>query len=256
MKRSVLLFITLVLTFGLYIACPMKAEAAAVKLNQKKIVLEMDQTFDLELMDASGDVTWTSSNSRVVSVDEDGQLTPNAVGLAKVTAKSGKKKYTCQVTVVDYEGMSVEQKDVISYALQYVGNKYRYGGSSLTKGTDCSGFTMSVYKKFGYKLIHNSYSQLKQTKKVKMADILPGDLIFYGSSKTSCNHVALYIGNNKVVHASTEQTGITISDYVYRKTVGVGRVLKTATYPEDQQQKTDELLDPQADRTSRYATCR
>ena len=65
-----------------------------------------------------------------------------------------------------------------------------------------------------------------------MKNIKPGDLIFYGSSKKNCSHVALYIGNNKVVHASTESTGIVVSDYNYRKYVGVGRVLKKATYPE------------------------
>ena len=85
---------------------------------------------------------------------------------------------------------------------------------------------MAVYKKFGYNLFHNAYQQMKDTKKVKMKKIQPGDLIFYGSSKKNCSHVALYIGNEKVVHASTESTGIVISDYDYRKYVGVGRVLK------------------------------
>ena len=64
-----------------------------------------------------------------------------------------------------------------------------------------------------------------------MRDIKPGDLIFYGSSKKACSHVALYIGNGKVVHASTETTGIVVSDYKYRKYVAVGRVLETETYP-------------------------
>lgn len=187
-------------------------------------------------------VKWTSSNEKVVTVGTDGTLTPVAVGSANITAKVKNKKYVCKVVVIDYTGMSIEQKEVVSYALQFVGNPYRYGGISLTKGADCSGFTYSVYKKFGYKLIHNAYSQMVDTKTVKMKKIKPGDLIFYGSSKSSCSHVALYIGNGKVVHASTETTGIVISDYKYRKHVGVGRVLATETYPDE-----NGLVNPETD---------
>lgn len=201
-----------------------------MKLNTKKVVLEMGTTYKLKVKGTSSTVKWTTSDKKVVKVKK-GLLTPVSVGSAKVTAKVKGKSYVCQVTVIDYTDMSVEQQEVISFALQYVGNKYRYGGSSLTKGTDCSGFTMSVYKNFGYSLSHNAYMQMKEIKNVQMKDILPGDLVFYGSSKQSCSHVALYIGNGKVVHASTESTGIIISNYKYRKYVAVGRVLKTATYP-------------------------
>jgi cell wall-associated NlpC family hydrolase len=74
-----------------------------------------------------------------------------------------------------------------------------------------------------------------------MKKIKPGDLIFYGTSKSNCSHVAMYIGNQKVVHASTERTGITISDYKYRKYVGVGRVLKTETYSTPDVEKEDSV---------------
>ena len=232
MKRKAVLILTLLFTFSIMALTSLKVEAAgAVKLNKTKIVLEMSSTYNLKVNNATGKVTWSSADKNVVRV-KDGLLTPVAVGSTKVTAKVNGKKYTCKVTVIDYTGMSNEQKAVVSYALKYVGNKYRYGGSSLTKGTDCSGFTMAVYKKFGYSLYHNAYQQLKDTKTVKMKNIQPGDLIFYGRSKKSCSHVALYIGNGKVVHASTESTGIVVSDYNYRKYVGVGRVLKTATYPD------------------------
>lgn len=233
MKRKAVLILTLLFTFSILALTSLKVEAAgAVKLNKKKIVLEMGSTYTLKVNNATGKVKWSSSDKTIVKV-KNGILTPVAVGSTKVTAKVKGKKYTCKVTVIDYTGMSNEQKAVVGYALKYVGNKYRYGGSSLTKGTDCSGFTMAVYKKFGYSLYHNAYQQLKDTKKVKMKNIKPGDLIFYGSSKRNCSHVALYIGNGKVVHASTESTGIIVSDYNYRKYVGVGRVLKQATYPDD-----------------------
>lgn len=232
MKRKALLILTVLFAFSMVTLSSFKVEAAAtVKLNKKKVVLEIGSKDYLEVKNTTEKVKWSSGNKKVVKV-KNGCLTPVAVGSTKVTAKVEGKKYICKVTVVDYTGMSNEQKEVVSYALKYVGNKYRYGGSSLTKGTDCSGFTMAVYKKFGYSLYHNAYQQLKETKSVKMKNIRPGDLIFYGRSKKSCSHVALYIGNGKVVHASTESTGIVVSDYNYRKYVGVGRVLKKATYPE------------------------
>lgn len=234
MKRKVtsLLFL-LLLTLGMIMTASVKTEAAgAVKLNKKKIVLELGQTSKLKVKNTTEKIKWTSSNKKVVKVSSKGKLTTKGVGLATVTASVNGKKYTCKVTVVDYSEMSDEQKEVVSFALQFVGNKYRYGGTSLTKGADCSGFTMSVYKEFGYDLPHNAYSQMvdESVTRVSMKNIKPGDLIFYGSSKSSCSHVALYIGNEKVVHASTESTGITISYYKYRKYVAVGRVLEEETY--------------------------
>lgn len=231
MKRRGFLLLAILFTFSMVIMFSAKAEAAgAVKLDNKKLVLEMGKEYQLNVLNTTDKVKWSTSDKKIVKV-KNGLLTPVAVGSAKVTAKVNGKKYICSVTVADYSEMSIEQKEVVSYALKYVGNKYQYGGSSLTKGTDCSGFTMAVYKKFGYNLFHNAYQQMKDTKSVKMKKIQPGDLIFYGSSKKNCSHVALYIGNGKVVHASTESTGIVVSDYNYRKYVGVGRVLKKATYP-------------------------
>lgn len=233
MKRKMILLTMLfaIVMMGM-IHTEVKA-AGAVKLDKTKVVLEKGTTQTLTVKNTASKVKWSTSDKNVVKV-KDGELTPVKVGMAKVTAKVNGKEYTCRVTVADYTGMSVEQKAVVSYALQYVGNRYSYGGSSLTKGTDCSGFTMAVYKEFGYKLTHNSNAQLKETKKVSMKNIKPGDIIFYGSSKSNCNHVALYIGNEKVVHASTYSTGITVSDYKYRKYVGVGRVLKKETYESPQ----------------------
>ena len=272
MKRRVLL-LTLLMAFGFIFSFALRTNAATAKpkLNKTKLVLEMDNEERLEILNrtssneddglATADdpneieidpsVKWTSSNKKVVEVDEAGILTPVSVGAAKITAKADGKKYTCKVTVIDYTGMSNEQKEVISYALQYVGNPYRYGGISLTKGADCSGFTHSVYKKFGYKLFHNAYQQMVDTKSVKMKNIQPGDLIFYGSSKRSCSHVALYIGNGKVVHASTESTGIVISNYKYRKYCGVGRVLKKATYPD--KNGVDSTTPQNADTVTKYS---
>jgi len=110
--------------------------------------------------------------------------------------------------VVDELGKGEE---VVKFALQYVGNPYRYGGTSLTKGTDCSGFSSSVYKNFGINIQRTSGSQYASNgKAVKKEDLKPGDLVFYGYNGR-VNHVAIYMGDNKIVHASTTKTGICIS---------------------------------------------
>lgn len=252
MKRRIGLLLTMLIALSMVAFAPVKAEAAGkVGLNKTKVLLEIGQSYQLMVKNTTSTVKWSTSDKKVVTVNKNGVLTPKAVGSTKVTAKVNGHKYTCKVTVADYSGMSLEQKAVVSYALQHVGNRYQYGGSSLTNGTDCSGFTMAVYKKFGYDLVHNAYKQLKETKSVKMKNIKPGDLIFYGSSKKNCSHVALYIGNDKVVHASTETTGIVVSDYNYRKYVGVGRVLKQATYPEQEVTYPGEEVNGDVTRTAK-----
>lgn len=110
---------------------------------------------------------------------------------------------------------------VANYAKKFVGNPYKYGGTSLTKGADCSGFTQSVYKHFGYKIPRTSSAQRGAGKKVSWSKKKKGDLICYSG------HVAIYIGNNKIVHASTKKTGIKITSPAnYRKVVSVRRIVQ------------------------------
>lgn len=100
---------------------------------------------------------------------------------------------------------------VVAYAKQFLGNPYVYGGSSLTKGTDCSGFTMSVYAHFGYGLNRSSYTQVYNGSSVSLSSLQPGDLLFYKYGGSTISHVAIYIGGGQIIHASTERTGIIIS---------------------------------------------
>ena len=126
----------------------------------------------------------------------------------------------------DTQAATSKGQQVVNYAKKFVGNKYKYGGTSLTKGADCSGFTMSVYKKFGKKLPHSSSGQRKVGKKVSggIKKAKAGDIICYSG------HVAIYMGNNKIVHASNSakypKGGIKVSNNAsYKKILAIRRLV-------------------------------
>ncbi|MEI3138493.1 MAG: NlpC/P60 family protein [Lachnospiraceae bacterium] len=113
-------------------------------------------------------------------------------------------------------------QQIVDYAVQFVGNPYVYGGTSLTNGTDCSGFTMSVMANFGIGLARTAADQSYGGTSVAISDIQPGDLLFY-SDGSGISHVALYIGGGQIVHAATESQGIIISNYNYDTPVCAAR---------------------------------
>lgn len=117
-----------------------------------------------------------------------------------------------------------ERKSLVNFALQFEGNPYVYGGTSLTNGADCSGFVMSVFKEFGYDLPRVAAAQYESSQKKDISQLETGDLVFYGAG--GINHVALYIGDGKVVHALNSNKGIVITDYNYDTPVGVGTYVK------------------------------
>lgn len=122
------------------------------------------------------------------------------------------------------QGVSDVRVDLVSYATQFVGNPYVWGGTSLTNGADCSGFVLSVMAKYGVYLPHSSRSQANCGTKINASEAKPGDLFFYGNGGR-INHVAIYIGNGQIVHASSKKTGIKISNAYYRSPICVVRVL-------------------------------
>ena len=129
------------------------------------------------------------------------------------------------MTEVRYgNGVSDVRVDLISYATQFVGNPYVWGGTSLTNGADCSGFTLSIFAKYGVYLPHSSKAQANCGTRISASEAKPGDLFFYGSG-SSISHVAIYIGNGQIVHASSTKTGIKISNAFYRSPICVTRVL-------------------------------
>ncbi len=133
------------------------------------------------------------------------------------TTSSGSHSTYTVPTITGDNSMGVS---VAQYACQFVGNPYVYGGSSLTNGTDCSGFVMSVYAAFGVSLPHSSTADRSRGYAVEggVANAQPGDIICYSG------HVGIYIGNGQIVHASNERTGIIISNVSYRSVLAVRRI--------------------------------
>lgn len=123
------------------------------------------------------------------------------------------------------EGVSDVRVDLVEYAKQFLGNPYVWGGTSLTKGADCSGFVLSVFKKYGISLSHSSRAQANEGTKISVSELKPGDLVFYSNSSGTINHVAIYIGGSQVIHASSPKSGIKISKYNYRTPVKYVRVI-------------------------------
>ncbi len=131
--------------------------------------------------------------------------------------KKNIRKFIISITSKNNDkDISSLRNEIVAYALQFKGNPYVTGGTSLTKGTDCSGFTQSVFKSKGIRLPRTSKEQAKGGKCVPLVNLRPGDLIFY-TKNGQVNHVALYIGNKKVIHASNPKSGIKISKYNYRR---------------------------------------
>lgn len=129
-----------------------------------------------------------------------------------------------EVKADEAKGVSSGRATMVEYAKQFLGNPYVWGGTSLTSGTDCSGFTMRIYEHFGYSIPRTSSAQSSYFTSINSSDAKPGDLFFYGSNGR-VSHVAMYIGDGQVIHASTERTGIKISNAFYRTPIKVGRLI-------------------------------
>ena len=124
------------------------------------------------------------------------------------------------------QGQNVTGEMVVNYALQFVGNPYVWGGNSLTNGCDCSGFVHLIYKHFGYNLVRYSLSFLYEGVPVSKEDMKPGDIVVYGRNSEGIGHVAIYIGNGKIVEAQSTKAGITCTRSVfYKEPLGIRRIL-------------------------------
>lgn len=134
-------------------------------------------------------------------------------------SSSASNKYSGP-TAAKSSGGSAQGRAVADYGLQFVGNPYVFGGTSLTNGTDCSGFVQSVYRHFGYTLPRSSSEQRSAGSEVSYSNAQPGDLICYSG------HIGIYIGNGQIVHASSPKTGIKVGTATYRTILSVRRIIQ------------------------------
>lgn len=145
---------------------------------------------------------------------------------AKESETKKKENTTVKVTPPSssYETTSDLRKAIVDYAMQFLGNKYVHGGNSLTTGTDCSGFTSLIYADFGYSVSRTPSGQLANNGSlISYSDAQPGDIICYG--KSSCTHVALYLGNGEIIHAANSKKGVVIYKADYDNILGVKNII-------------------------------
>ena len=194
-------------------------------VNTETLNVRAEKSTEAEVLSQVGNSEAFTVNSVAdgwveISVDDSvGYISQDYVTLAQAlpTAKT--------IEQVKYgDGVSDVRTSVVSYALQFVGNRYVWGGTSLEKGVDCSGFTMRILGKYGISLPHSSRAQPSYGTKISASEAKPGDLFFYGSGR-SISHVAIYIGNGQIVHASNKRDGIKVSNAYYRNPICVARYL-------------------------------
>ena len=204
--------------------------AAAAAAAQEAEESQSDESYDDYSEDDSED--YSDSSDTDVQYDEDGDVVSGSSDSSSDYEYDEYGNVIDSDNTVDYDSYSESSSSsssssssgsgssVVNYATQFVGNPYVWGGTSLTNGADCSGFVQSVYANFGVSLPRTSYEQQNAGTEVSYADAQPGDLICYGG------HVAIYMGNGQIVHASNSREGIKISDNAaYRTITSVRRLV-------------------------------
>lgn len=198
-----------------------EAEAAAAAAAQEAAQNGDNSSEEVQYDEDGNVVSGSSDESSDYEYDEYGNVidTDNTVDYNSDASSSGSSSDSSSDSS-SASSSSGSGSSVVSYATQFVGNPYVWGGTSLTSGADCSGFVQSVYANFGVSLPRTSYEQQNAGYEVSYADAQPGDLICYGG------HVAIYMGNGQIVHASNARDGIKVSDNAaYRTITSVRRLV-------------------------------
>ena len=204
------------------------AEAAAARAEQEAQQRQQQQASSSSSSSGSSSSSSSSGSSHKSSSGSSSSSHKSSSGSSnKSSSSSSSHKSSGGGNSSNGSGDVIGSGDgsaIASYALQFVGNPYVYGGTSLTNGTDCSGFTMSIFRKFGISLPRTSGSQSGVGRKISVSEARAGDLIFYARNG-HVNHVALCIGGGRVVHASNPSVGITTSNIGYRTPYCARRVI-------------------------------
>ena len=157
-------------------------------------------------------------NAQIKKLEEE-EAKKAAEETAKASAGKSNSSNVDSSSIISGASGSAKGKDIANFACRYVGNPYVAGGTSLTNGADCSGFTFAVYKEFGISLPRTSTAQRGAGREVSLSDAQPGDVVCYAG------HVAIYIGGGRIVHASTPSTGIKYGNVNYKPVITVRRIV-------------------------------
>ena len=192
-----------------------------LKNNEQNIVLT-SELFTMREIDDKNEITMemlSLPSEEVLNEEEEIKEEISEV-------KEEENVYSINLAVVDNNipYNEIISNQVVNYALQFEGYPYVYGGNSLTNGTDCSGFTKLIYANYGVYLPRSAYDQSFYGTSVGLDNIMPGDLVFSGYDGV-VGHVAIYIGNNKLVHALNSNVGIVVTDLYIMPILGVKRVI-------------------------------
>ena len=193
--------------------------------NESEPLGKIDKNSIIEVIDYSKDnkyIKFMHNNEEVFIKTSILKIIPN-VDFAYEYEKGVYKKPD-----LSYTNREEFNESLIEFVTQFISNKYVWGGTSLINGADCSGFVQSVYKEYGYNLSRVVATQYYDVKHISENELQPGDLVFYANGG-SLSHIAIYIGNGEIIHASNHNPypkgGIKISNYNYQTPIGYGRVV-------------------------------
>lgn len=187
-----------------------RQEAAVYKANIKK------QNDEIKRLEAEAAQKQSQIDAAKQAEEEARRAQEQA--LQNQQSSSGSSSGGNYASASSYSGTGSKGQQIANYACQFIGNPYVPGGTSLTQGADCSGFVWRVYKDFGYSVPRTSYSLRSAGSEVAYSNAQPGDVVCYAG------HVGIYIGNGQIVHASTQKTGIKITNATYKQILSVRRI--------------------------------